>query len=232
MGGSSGPLAAYTLADGKEKWKWTEEGSEYASPVLLKVGDTKMVVAEGSKNLVGLSLADGKLLWKTALGGGGMGSYIASTPMVQGETVFFAGGGSKAVKIEKTGDEFKPKEQWSNTGAAVVMNTPVVTNGLVFGLGSDDKLFCLKADDGKTAWKSEGVGGRVGRNVFGSVVDAGSGLFALTPAGDLIVFEPSDKEFKQLAKYKVGTGTYAYPIVSGNRIFVKDKDSLILWTIE
>ncbi|AWM39136.1 hypothetical protein GobsT_25820 [Gemmata obscuriglobus] len=58
-------------------------------------------------------------------------------------------------------------------------------------------------------------------------------LLALPPNGQLTVFEPSDKEFKKLASYKVGaSATYAYPIAIGNRIYVKDKDSVILWTVE
>jgi hypothetical protein len=65
------------------------------------------------------------------------------------------------------------------------------------------------------------------------VVDAGPILFALTPAAQLVVFEPSATEFKQVASYKVADGlTYAHPIVSGNRIYIKDKDALTLWTIE
>jgi len=75
------------------------------------------------------------------------------------------------------------------------------------------------------------IGG--GGGGFGSIVDAGSVLLALTPASQLIVFEPSDKEFKQVASYKVAeTPTHAHPIASGNRLFIKDKDSVILWTIE
>jgi hypothetical protein len=67
---------------------------------------------------------------------------------------------------------------------------------------------------------------------FGSIVDAGSVLMALTPSGQLIVFEPSDKEFKQIASYKVAPGqTHAYPVASGNRIFIKDKDAVTLWTL-
>jgi outer membrane protein assembly factor BamB len=53
---------------------------------------------------------------------------------------------------------------------------------------------------------------------------------ALTPAGQLVVFEPSEKEFKQLASYKVGNQTHASPVLSGNRILIKDRDTLTLWT--
>ena len=64
-------------------------------------------------------------------------------------------------------------------------------------------------------------------------MNAGPVLMALTPASVLTVFEPSDKEFKQVASYKVAdTDTYAYPVVAGNRVFVKDNDSVTLWTIE
>jgi outer membrane protein assembly factor BamB len=64
-------------------------------------------------------------------------------------------------------------------------------------------------------------------------VDAGAVMLALTPNAQLIVFEPSDKEFKQLASYKVSASqTHAYPVASGNRIFIKDKDSVILWTVD
>ena len=73
----------------------------------------------------------------------------------------------------------------------------------------------------------------MGQTGYGSVVDAGSVLFALTPAAQLIVFEPTGEKYKQIASYKVADGgTYAYPVISGNRIFIKDKDSLALWTIE
>ena len=68
---------------------------------------------------------------------------------------------------------------------------------------------------------------------YGSIVDAGSVLLALTPHSQLIVFQPSNTEFKQIASYKVAdSATYTYPIVAGNRIYIKDQDSVILWTIE
>jgi hypothetical protein len=56
---------------------------------------------------------------------------------------------------------------------------------------------------------------------------------ALTPSSELIVFQPSGKEYAELAKIKVAdTPTYAHLVVSGNRLLVKDQDSLALFTIE
>ncbi|MGA2657839.1 MAG: hypothetical protein ABSH34_33400, partial [Verrucomicrobiota bacterium] len=90
-------------------------------------------------------------------------------------------------------------------------------------------FFCLNAQTGKTAW-TDSTGGR---GQFGSVVDAGSVLLGLTSKSTLVAFEPSDKEYTELASIKVADKqTYAYPVLAGNRLFIKDQDSLTLWTID
>lgn len=92
-----------------------------------------------------------------------------------------------------------------------------------------NQLFCVNTKDGKTAWKQE-IDGKQG---FGSVVTAGSAAMALTPKGELIVFELDAAGFKKLASYKVAQNDpQAYPVVSGNRVYVKDQASLSLWTVQ
>jgi outer membrane protein assembly factor BamB len=149
---------------------------------------------------------------------------------VDGATVIYAGSGrgTKAVKVEKAGDGFAAKELWGNPDNAVQFDTPVLLGSQIYGLSQTGDLFCLDAQAGKTLWTAK-LGGRD----FGSVIAAGPVLMALVPQGELTVFEPGDKEFKKLASYKVaGTDTYAYPVVSGNGIYVKDQDSVTLWTLE
>ena len=226
---SNGGIVAYDLATGDQKWKWTGDGTAYASPDLLTVEGTKMVVTLTAKKIVGLGVADGKLLWEAPFPVQGM-NYNAATPIVEGQTVIFAGAGrgTKAVKIEKTADGFAAKELWSNPDNGVQFNSPVLKGGQIYGLSQKSVIFCLDAKDGKTLWTAE-LGGRG----FGSIVDAGSALLALTPKGELVVFEPSDKEYKKLATYKVAdTETYAYPVPAGKGVFVKEKDSLSLWNID
>ena len=56
-------------------------------------------------------------------------------------------------------------------------------------------------------------------------------LIALTANSKLTIYEPNATAFKQLASYTVSDSpTYAAPVISGNRIFVKDADAVILWT--
>ncbi len=231
-GKEAGGVVAYDLATGQEKWRWTGAPAAYASPVVLTVGGTKVVVAETDKSVVALGLADGKLLWETPYVVTGRMGYNAATPTpaADGQTVIIAGSGRgvKAVRLEKQGDKLAAQELWHNEDNSVQFNTPVVKDGLVYGLSLSNVLFCIDKS-GKTAWTAPLKGGRG----FGSIVDAGPVLMVLTPARQLTVFEPGDKEFKQVASYTVAdSDTYAYPVVAGNRIFVKDNDSVTLWTIE
>lgn len=227
---SEGAVLAYDLASGEQKWKWADEGPGYASPVLVTVGDTKMVVTETAKSIVGIGVRDGKLLWQTPYAPQGM-AHNAATPIVDGQTLILCGQGrgARALKIEKQGDAFSTKELWSNSENSVQFNTPVLKNGMLFGLSQRGNFFCINADTGKTAW-ADPQGGRGG---FGSIVDAGPVLLALTSKGQLTAFEPSDKQYSEVASLKVSDKqTYAYPVIAGNRLFVKDQDSIALLTID
>jgi len=223
-----GGIVAYDVATGEQKWKWTADGTAYASPTLLTVGETKMLVTQTANKIVGVGVADGKLLWEAPFAPQGM-AYNADTPIVEGQTVTYSGGGrgTKAVKIEKGDAGFTAKQLWSNPDIAVQFNNPVLKGGQIYGISPKGELFCLDAQSGKALWTTM-LGGRG----FGSVVDAGAVLVALVPEGDLTFFEPSDKELKKLASYKVGMDSYAYPVVVGNKVYIKDKDAVTLWAIE
>jgi outer membrane protein assembly factor BamB len=237
-GNRRGGLVAYDLAGGEQKWKWDGDGAAYASPVVMTVSGVKSIVTPTAGNLAIVGLADGKEVW---VGGYSQGRYNATTPIVFGETVVYAGQGrgTTAEKFFKKDDAVTSEIVWENADNSLMYNTPVLKDKVFYALSSDNKLFCVNIESGETAWSaalpasSGGGGGGRGRGGYGSVVDAGAVLFALSPAGDLVVFESNPKEFKQLASYKVASGgTYAYPVISGNRVFIKDGTSVTLWTIE
>jgi len=227
----NGALIAYELGSGNEKWRWGGEGPEYASPVLLTAGGVKQIVTLSEKSIVGIGAADGKLLWQLPFAPARR-AYNSAPPIVDGDTVIYTGGGrgTKAVKIEKQGDGFAAKELWSNPDLATQFNTPVLKDGLVFGLSNRNNLYCINAKTGETAWTDSTARGSRG---FGAIVDAGSVLLALANDSALLVFKPSDKGYEEVAKIKVAeTATYAYPVVTGKRMFVKDQDSLALLMVE
>jgi outer membrane protein assembly factor BamB len=229
-GKGAGATIAFDLASGKPKWKRTGDGPAYASPVLMTADGVKQLVVQTESNLAGLALADGKLLWQVATPAQ-FRFYNSATPIVDGQTVIYTGQGrgTKAVRIEKQGDGFAAKELWSNDKLGTGYNTPVLRDGLLFGLSDKGSLFCLDAKTGKTAWTD----GTTRKDSFGSVVDAGSVMVALPSNSPLIFYKPGGKQYEELARYPVAEGpVYAHPVVSGKRIYIKDQNSLSLWTIE
>ena len=52
----------------------------------------------------------------------------------------------------------------------------------------------------------------------------------LTPESVLKVFEPSAKEYKEIASYAVAdNAVYAHPVPAKNGIYVKDQNAVILY---
>lgn len=230
-GANNASITAFSLAAGDVKWKWVGDGSAYASPALINVGGIKAVVAETDKRIVVVGLANGKLLWEKPYAGSSRMSINTDTPIFMDGRLYYSGTGrgTTACRLQRDGATLTSTELWTNTDSSVKFSTPVLKDDLVLGLSEGNELFCINAKTGKTAWSTD-IDGKMG---LGSVVTAGSHVMALTPKGVLIVFELNSTSFKQVASYKVAQrDPGAYPVLSGDRIYVKDRDSLVLWTVQ
>jgi outer membrane protein assembly factor BamB len=232
-----GALTAYNLADGAAKWTWKGSGTPYGSPVLLTIDGTKQIVTPTQGALAGIAMTDGKLLWEIKIGPGGK-DYQSNfgTPVIDGQTVIYSanpkgkGAATVAVKIEKKGDGFSATELWQKSLAAHQYHTPVLHDGLLFGVSTGLNFFCMDAHTGEPLWTDTGT--QVGK--CGAILDAGPVLLALSSDKDLIAMRQSKKAYEEVARYRVADAeTWAVPIIAGNRIYVKDKGgSLTLWTIQ
>ncbi len=224
-----GAVTAFDLADGSVKWKLSGESPSYGSPVLMTADGRKQLVVPTSSDLVGLDAADGTLLWKVAYAG----KYNSCTPVIDGATLFYSNppSGTVAYKIEHEGNKFRARELWKKSIVAHQYNTPTLAEGMLFGLTGGkgySSFFCLDEKTGETLWTDS-----TRRGECGSILNAGSVLLGLTSDADLVVFAPSPKGYSELARYKVSDSpTWAVPVVSGKRLFVKGRDSLTLWEID
>ena len=201
-GRGNAAIEAFDLKTGDVKWKCTADGPAYASPVVLTVEGVKQIVTQTDANIVGVSTAEGKLLWKVPFAIAGM-QYNAATPIVDGNTVIFTGQarGTTAVKVTKTGDTFTATQVWKNATLATQFNTPVLKDGLLYGLSDRGTFFCLKAATGETAWTDTTARG----GNYGAIVDAGTVLLALPSNSTLVAFKPGDKSYQEVAKIKVSS---------------------------
>jgi outer membrane protein assembly factor BamB len=229
LGGKDhGVVVAFDANSGKESWKLEGIPTTYATPSLMKTSENILLV-QSDTDLCGVS-TDGKLLWKIPCPVIQRFSN-ATSPVFEGQNVFVTGQGTgtKLFSITKQGETWNTKEIWTNAELGVSFSTPVLKDGFLYGHEAKrGELFCLNAKTGEKAWADA-----TPHNRFASITDAGKVLVSLPATGNLIIIEPNGTKYVELAKYKVAdTETYASPILSGNNVFVKDKEMLTCWSLK
>ena len=224
----NGEVIALDINTGNEKWKWAGDGPAYASPSVMTIDGKKHLIVQTEKNLIALNLTDGKLVWQIATPIQ-QRFYNASSPYIDKQTIYYTGQGAgmKAIKVEKSGNDYITKELWSSTEVGAKWNTPVLKDGFLYGFSDQKRIYCLNASTGQTSWIDIAV-----NSDFASIVDCGSVIIGLPSTANLIVFKPESKAYTEVAKYKVSeTPVYAFPIIAGNSIYIKDAETLILYKL-
>lgn len=224
-GKTNGAMIAFDLAGGEPKWKWNGDGPAFSSPVVMTVQGKKQLVTLCAKSVVGLNLADGKLLWRIPFEAT-QGNN--TTPVIDGQTVIYTGQGKGmfAVKIEARGDNFATVPIWTNSTLGARFTTPILKDNLLFGYNGH--LFCADAKTGATLWTDT-----TNRGNSAALVDAGQVILATTVSSELVAFKPSAKEYTELARMKAAdTEIWAHPVVDGSRIYVRGRETVTLWAIE
>jgi len=228
-GPQTGQFLAFDLATGAIKWKVEGEGPAYGSPVLITIDGSKQIVFQAQTKLISFSLTDGKQLWEFATPVGTGRVQNATSPVVDQNKIYFTGlnNGVNAIEIKKEGNSFTVNKLWTNPDFSTSFSTPLLKDGFLYGLSNQSRLFCINAGTGLTAWKDE-----TPLQNFGSLVDAGSVIIALTSNSNFVVLKPDGQKYNQVALIKLAeSAIYAHPILAGNRIFIKDNESLTLFTV-
>jgi outer membrane protein assembly factor BamB len=224
----NGQVLALDLNTGNEKWVWKGDGPSYASPTLMNLNGQKQIVIQTEKNLIALNFPDGKLLWQ-------IGTppqqrfYNCVSPYIDGNKIYYTGQGTgtKAIEVSRQGDKYSTKELWSNTEVGAKWNTPVLVNGHLYGFTDQRRIYCLNSLNGTTAWIDNTT-----NSDFATIVDCGSLIIGFPSTGFLIIMKPDSKKYTEIAKFKLAeTPVYAFPVVAGKSIYVKDSESLILYKI-
>lgn len=229
-GHDSGALLAFNGETGDVTWSWTGDGPGYASPIVFESGGLSQIVTQTQKSIAGFSAASGELLWRIPF----ETEYVQNivTPVVYKQTLIVSGldKGTMAIRLIKRGAKWETEQVWLNPEVSMYMNSPVATGDYLFGLSHKRKgqFFCVDARTGKTQWISNG---REGDNA--AIVAAGSFLFVLTDSSDLLVAKNSAAQFEVLKKYPVAESpTWAYPIVMGKGILIKDRTTIALLSFD
>ena len=228
-GHGNGALTAFDARSGDAKWRWPGDGPAYGSPMAIDIAGTRQIVTFTQDNLVGVSAADGALLWRRPYTV--RSTRNAVTPIRFGQTLIISGLGMPvtAFRLINRGGQWTAEDVWENHDITMDMSTGVVIGNSLFGFSprNSGQFFAVDANTGQTQWLSEP---RQGENA--AVVKAGNLWFALAADAELVVARANPEQFEILKRYTVATSaTWAQPVLSGQRVIVKDVNSISLWTL-
>lgn len=226
--GNYGALTAFDAGSGTVKWVAGGDGF-FMSPTIVTLAGTRQVVSVTQKSVIGVAVADGRLLWDYPWTGGGAGGTM---PVIYGETILVSAlrMGVTAVRPTRRGDRWTAEAAWETSEVSMYTSNPVVIGDVLYGLSqrASGQFFALDARDGKVLWL-----GPPRETGAAAIAKAGELLFLLNDDAELIVARASGKGLVPVKRYSVGTGaTWAQPAISGNRFFIRDGPSLRLWTLD
>ena len=224
--GNYEPLTAFNVNTGAVRWT-AGDGGFFASPIITTLAGVRQVISVTQKNVVGVSIADGAVLWQYPWFGAAGGTM----PILYGDTVIVSAldRGVTAFKPHHRDGTWAVEHLWDTKDVSMYVSNPVVIGDTLFGLShrASGQFFALDARTGATLWLAAP---RQATNT--AVVKAGDLLFLLNDDAELIVARSSRTGFQPIRRYTVASSaTWAQPAISGNRIFVKDVSSVALWTV-
>jgi outer membrane protein assembly factor BamB len=227
-GENQGALTAFDAGTGAVKWSWNGDGPSYASPVVADLNGVRQIITLSQENVVGVSAADGQLLWRRPFSTEYAQNIIM--PVVIGDTVIVAGyqKPTSAIRVVRKGNQWTTEDVWENPEIQQFMTNGVMVGDILFGLSQRNRgqYVLLDTKSGKTLWT-----GMPRQAENAAIVRAGSLVISLEDDGELMVGRVSGSQLQELKRYTVAdTATWTAPVISGDRIFIKDVSTLALWT--
>jgi outer membrane protein assembly factor BamB len=227
VGGPEASIVALDKSSGRVLWTSGTDKASYASPIVVSQAGQRLAIFFTHAGVSALNPEDGQRYWHFPLVD--KLSESSTTPVLV-ENVLFAGSvtaGSVGLKL--TAKEGQPgyEQAWKNEQLTCYFSTPVaVGEHLYLVTGSlvppAAHLHCVEARSGKVQWTRRNVG-----KYHATVLRAQDRLLILEEEGNLALFEPNAKEYKELARAKICGSTWAHPALSNGRLFVRDGAELI-----
>lgn len=239
-GGNVAAAVAFSTSDGKVLWTTppVNEGTQYVNPLVIESGGKKILVTVTTGSILGINVADGKLLWKVDYEGlnaeqGGRRNHI-NTPIYRDGFLLVANGYTQvAVKLKINPDGSAPSVVWKNTDLTPHVGGAVLLGDLIFSSTHDNnsmgKWICVDWNTGKTLWINEW-------HNKGSVISADGMLYIYEErTGNVGLVKPSREKLDVVSQFRItkGTGPYwAHPVINKGRLFLRHGEYLAVYSLK
>jgi outer membrane protein assembly factor BamB len=231
-GGPKGRVVALDKRTGKTVWANTdvEHTAAYCSPVVVNHGGIRQLVTMTQKSVVGIDVADGKLLWTIPFVPAS--PQNALTPVYEDGYVFVACGHSSGGMVFRIGPDSRSAQQvWYRKDLDNCHGGAVLIDGKLFGCGcraGGKSFYCVEFRTGKTIKLDKSLG-KVG------ISAAGDMLYCINHRGIMYLVAVTPGGFDVVSQFNVGKkpdNTYlAHPVIVGGRLYLRCEQSLLVYDV-
>jgi outer membrane protein assembly factor BamB len=212
-----------------------KDGAGYSSAVLATIDGIRQYVQFVGRGIVGVSAADGKLLWSYNHCANDVANI--TTPLVHGNEVFGSsayGAGSGLVKIMPDNGGLKAVEVYY-LGPDVFQNHHggvVLVDGYIYGGNGQNAgaPTCINWATGKIMWKVPNIA-----TGSASVIYADNNLYYFYDSGNMALVAATPTGFKLHGKFDTppmaGTA-WAHPVILNGKLYLRHDDALFCYDIK
>ena len=207
-------LVALDVKDGAEAWR-AKLPPNHGTPIAARIGAVDVAV---HPNGTLIRAADGVVLADK------LGSAGPNSPLLHEGVVYFIRNDARAVKMPTDPAAVKAEPLWKAklTGGGYWFASPVIHEGLIYGLNALGILSVVEAGTGNLVYEKRLPFGR--GQCYPSVALAGGLVFISSDEGVTLVLEPG-REYKEIARNTLEPFR-STPVFQGKRMYVRAREHL------
>lgn len=227
-GGSGASIVALNKKDGSLVWKSQSDQAGYSSAIVFNAGKVRHIVAFTGEAAVGLSAANGELLWRYDKVSNRTANI--ATPIHDDGHVFLSsdyGTGCALLKLTPSGGGVKMSEVYFNREMKNHYSSSVLVGDHLYGFSSAI-LTAMKFLTGEVTWRDRSVG-------KGSVIYAEGHLYCQGENGAIGLVEVSPDSYKEKSRFQIARGEFpmwTLPVISNGRLYIRDQDTLYSYNVK
>jgi outer membrane protein assembly factor BamB len=229
-GGPGAGIVKLDKMTGKTVWtsKELSDTAGYSSIAVADVQGVRTYMTFTATAGVGVRASDGKLMFRYAKAANGVANI--ATPVFFNNKVFFssaygAGGGLLDLTVKE--GEVAATEVYHTANMRNHHGGMVLVDGHLYGF-SDLILTCLEFATGNVVWRDRSVG-------KGSVTFADGHLYIQGEDSMIGLAEATPAGYREKGRFEIpdkGQKSWAHPVISGGRLYVRNQDTLLVYDIK
>jgi len=236
-GGKQGLFAALDKKTGKVLWRSKEIGDQasYSSPVIVTIGSVRQYIQVTNKGIVGVSAADGKLLWNHRRE---FEDVAIATPIVRDNLVFATAGFNECcecIKITEKAGALAAEKVYSNKDMQSRDGGVVLVGDTIFGFSEKGGWIGLDFKTGAVKWSEPGIG-------RGTQTFADGRLYCVSEKRETVALvDPTVNGWGEVSRFtlpKASTkrlasgGLWTYPVLANGKLYIRDQELLFCFDVK